>query len=334
MSRVDAVGLAIQPTGMGTKATTMEYWVPVESSNVNDNQQQLTIQETIGNRFATGLDYGTRFFEVPMSGAPRASSFPAILRGFLGNASTTGASPYVHVFDPTAAGKVPEPHSIFVVRNDPKAAGQDEIVDLFWDARGNEIAINIAANDYVKMDANWIALDLDDTQTAPVATYDTSKRFKFSQVLAEYTVDGGANYVPVTAASAGITYQNNLDTDEAVLGSRKLYALPYGNADAEVRFSARSDMSGFYRRALEADPTDVGFRLTATGASPNVMVITVAACQEISAPAPVSGADVLKAVDVTARAHLGDYGSGALDGKFVTISVTNSVASYATGPTS
>jgi hypothetical protein len=313
----------------------MEYWVPVETSSVNDNNQELTIQETIGNRFATGLDYGTRFFEVPMSGAPRASSFPRVLSGFLGNPDTTGGGPYVHTFDPTLAGKVPEPHSIFAVRNDPVAAGQPAIVDLFWDARGNELQVNIAANDYVKMDANWIALDLDDTQAAPVASYDTSKRFKFSQVVVEYSVAGGTpTWLPITAASAGFTYQNNLDTDEAVLGSRKLYALPYGNADAEVRFSARSNMNTFYRYALDADPSDIAFRMTATGTSPDVLTFTIAACQEISAPAPISGADVLKAVDVTARVHLADYGSGALDGKFFTAAVTNSVASYTAGPTS
>src|ERR1043166_5172378 len=175
MSRVDSVGLAVQTAGMGTKVTSMEYWVPVETANVTANRQTLTIEETIGTRFATALDYGTRFFDVPMAGAPRASSFPRILSGFMGNPVTTGSSPYTHTFDPTLSGKVPDPHSIYVVRNDPKSAGQPAIVDLFWDARGNEIAIDIASNDYVKMNAAWIALDLDDTQSAPVASYDSSK---------------------------------------------------------------------------------------------------------------------------------------------------------------
>src|ERR1043166_5990509 len=255
MSRVDSVGLAVQTAGMGTKVTSMEYWVPVETANVTANRQTLTIEETIGTRFATALDYGTRFFEVPMAGAPRASSFPRILSGFLGNADST--TPGTPVFDPTAANQIPEPHSIFAIRNDPKAVGQPAIIDLFWDARGNELQINIAANDYVKMEANWIALDLDDTQTDPVPTYDSSKRFKFSQVVVEYTLDGSfTDQNPIVAGSAGVTYQNNLDPDEAVLGSRKLYALPTGNADAEVRFSTRTEMKDFYRRALDADPTD------------------------------------------------------------------------------
>jgi tail tube protein len=327
MSRVDSVGLAVQPAGMGTKVTTMEYWVPVESSAVNDNAQTLTIQETIGSRFATGLDYGTRFFDVPMAGAPRASSFPRILSGFLGNPSSVAD---VHTFDPTAANSIPEPHSIFAIRNDPKAAGQPAIVDLFWDARGNELQINIAANDYVKMSAAWIALDIDEAQAAPVATYDTSKRFKFSQVVVGYSTGGLAGLASptaITASSAGVTYQNNLDTDEAVLGSRKLFALPTGNADAEVRFSTRSDMAGFYRRAMLADPTDIAFKMTATGASPDVLEITVAACQEISAPAPVDGSSVLKQIDVTATVHLDDT-----SGKFFSIAVTNDVTSYAAGP--
>lgn len=319
MSRIDIVGLAQQTAGMGTKVTTMEYFVPVETSNVNANRETLEIQETIGTRFPTGLDYGTRFFEVPMAGAPRASSFPRVLSGFMGNPDTSGS---VHTFEPTGAGKTPLPHSIFVVREDPVTFGQTAITDLFWDARGNEIAVNIAANDYVKMDAGWIAIDLDDTQAAPTPTYDTSKRFKFSDVTTEWSIDEEASWQPIVCASAGFTYRNNLDTDEAVLGSRKLYSLPYGNADCEFRFSARSTMEDFYRYALDADPTDLAFKLTCTNADGDIMVVTVHACQEVEAPAPVSGADVLKAIDVTARAHVND------DGDFVTVAITNDVVSY------
>src|SRR5213082_1653928 len=156
MSRVDFVGLARQPAGQGTKVTTMEYFVPVESSSVNQNREELTIEETVGNRFPTGLDYGTRYFEVPMSGAPRMASIPRVISGFLGQPTTVAGAggdvgAYTHTFDPTVAGKVPEFHSIFAVRKDPNPA----IVDLFWDARGNELALNVAPNDFLKMEANW-----------------------------------------------------------------------------------------------------------------------------------------------------------------------------------
>jgi hypothetical protein len=134
---------------------------------------------------------------------------------------------FSHLHDPTAAGKIPEWHSIFVVRNDPNPA----IVDLFWDARGNEVTFSVAPNDYLKMEANYIALDLDDTQSNPAVTADTSRR-KFSECTGEISLDGGATWTAMALANWSITYGNALDTDEAVLGSRKLYALPAGNASA------------------------------------------------------------------------------------------------------
>jgi hypothetical protein len=330
MSRVDVVGLGRQPAGAGTKVTAMDYYVPVETSAPDDNQQELTIEETVGDRFPTGLDYGTRFFTIPLQGAPRPASVPRILSAFMGQPDTvagagadTGA--FTHTFDPTLAGKVPEWHSAYVVRNDPNPP----IVDLFWDARGNEVTFSCAPNDYLKMDATLIALDLDDTQSAPVPTTDVTQRWKFTQVVAEVSLDGGTTWTAIPCANASVTYQNNLDTDEAILGSRKLYALPFGNADCEVRFSPRQALATHYRRAMLADPISVAVRLTATGAlivPGGAMLSTfqwiVSACEYISAPAPVDGSSVLKMIEVTARAKKAD------NGKFAKAIIKNAVATY------
>jgi hypothetical protein len=191
---------------------------------------------------------------------------PRILRLPRPADTVAGAGADAGAFDahvrPDARGKIPEWHSIYVVRNDPNPA----IVDLFWDARGNELTLSCAPNDYLKMDANWIALDLDDTQSAPVPTTDVTQRRKFTQVVAEVSLDGGTTWTAIPCAAASVTYQNNLDTDEAILGSRKLYALPFGNADCEVRFSPRQALATHYRRAMLADPVSVAVRMTATGA--------------------------------------------------------------------
>lgn len=322
MSRIDFVGLGRQIAGAGTKVTAMDYYVPVETSDGDQDRAELTIEETLGTRFPSGLEYGTRFFTIPMAGAPRAAALPRILSGFVGQPTTAaggGAGTFVHTQDPTVAGKIPEWHSIYVVRNDPSPP----IVDLFWDARGNELALDVAPNDFLKMDASWIGLDLDDAQSAPVATTDTSHRWKFSECIVELSTDNGTTWGPFASAAWGITYRNNLDTDNAVLGSRKLYGLPVGNADCEVRFSPRVALNTHYRRALLADPATIALRMTATpAAGTGTLVVTVHALETISAPAPVSGADVLKMVEVTARAKLSDAG------KFVTFATTNSVATY------
>lgn len=328
MSRVDAVGLAFQ-AAFGTAETTMEYFIPVETADVNENPTDLTIEETIGNRFATALDRGTRFFDVPMAGALRSASGTRLFSGFVCEPVTTGAGPYTHVMDPTVAGHAPQFHSAFAVRNDPIAVGQDPIVDLFYDMLGNQLDVTINANDYVKFNAAWIALNLDDGQAAPVVSADASAKLKFDQVVVSTSVDDGTTWVDLLAAAAGVTYQNNLDTDEAVLGSRSLYALPYGNADAQVTFTARSDMLSWYRAALIADPADLSVRLVATGATPDVFTALLASVQEITAPAPISGANVLKGVDVTARAHLDSLGAGPNAGKFFTATFVNAVATYA-----
>jgi hypothetical protein len=180
VSRVDIVGLGRQVTGRGTKVTAMDYYVPVESAGVDQDATELTIEETVGNRFPVGLEYGTRFFNVPMVGAPRLASLPRVLSGFVGQPTTTGTTPtYTHTQDPVLAGKIAEWHSIFVVRKDPVPP----IVDLFWDARGNSIALDVAPNDFLRMEANWIALQLDDQQSSPIATTDLTHRTKFAECV-------------------------------------------------------------------------------------------------------------------------------------------------------
>ena len=72
MSRIDFVGLARQAGGKGDMEATMEYFVPVETANVTISRETLEIEETTGTRFPIGIDYGTRYFEVPLAGAPRA----------------------------------------------------------------------------------------------------------------------------------------------------------------------------------------------------------------------------------------------------------------------
>lgn len=327
MSRVDAVGLARQTAGLGTKVTTMEYYVPVESTEVNENQDTLSIDETVGNRFPLGIDYGTHFFELPLAMAPRLASMPRVLSAFLGqptSVTTTGTT--VHTQDPTAATKVPEPHSLFVVRKDPSPV----ITDLFWDARGNELEINIAPNDFMRANASFIALDLDQAQSAPTVTTDTTNRRKFYEAVVSISTDspgGGSTFTAESVGGWGVTYSNSLDTDEGILGSQKLYSLPYGNASCEVRFSPRSNLSTHYRRALTTSPTAIGVKMVATGpiisgAVAENFTVTANAVEVTEAPAPVSGADVLKMIEVTAQARLDSTS------KFVTFSTTNAVATY------
>jgi hypothetical protein len=330
MSRIDIVGLARQGSGMGTKETTMEYFPPEITADVAQQREALTIEETLGSRAPSGLDYGTRFFELPLNGALRPAAGPRMKSGFLGQPTSVAgaagdAGSNVHTFDPLAAGKVPEPHSLFCVRKDPNPP----IVDLFWDAIGNSFEETYAPNAYVLGTYNWIALDLDDSQSAPSPSRDTSHRWKFSEVTVYINLDGGGE-AAVKCAAATVTYNNNLDTDEAVLGSRKLYALPAGNIDCEFRFSPRETLNDYYRESLKADPTTSAARILAKGpaigaTSKFFQLETIIPAFEITeAPAAISGADVLKMIEVTGRAKLDDT-----SGQVIVQKYTNDVASYA-----
>jgi hypothetical protein len=304
VSRLDIFGIGRQTAGMGTKVTTMTAYPPVEDVSVDTKRDELTIEETIGNRGPTGLDYGTRHFEIDVKCAPRFASLPKLLEAFAGQA-TAG------VHDIMAASKIPEWVSMFVVRKDPATP----IVDLFWDARGEEFSLTCAPNDYLKGDFKFIALDLDDTQAAPTPTPDLGKRWKFSQVIV-YVNLNAAGEVAVKCRDATVTFGNNLDTDEAVLGDRKLYNLPYGNLKGEVKFSPRETLNAYYREALKADPTTTTVRLSATNGT-NTIEANVKACEFIDAPAKVDGGEVLKMIEISARAK---YDS--VSGQFMTFTLS------------
>ena len=322
MSRIDFVGLARQAAGRGDAESLMEYYVPVETTNVTANRETLEIEETTGTRFPIGIDYGTRYYELPLVGAPRVASLPRVLSAFLGQPASSGSAPYTHTFDPTLAGKIAEWHSLIVARMDPNPP----IVDHFTDARGNELSLNIAPNDYLRFEATFYALHCDEI-AAPVPTTDMTQRKKFAEAHVSISEDGGTTWLAEQISAAwGITYNNNLDTDEAILGSYELYALPEGNADLEVRFSPRENMETFYRRNLLQDPDDLAIKMVATGAGGEEISVIAHSVEITDAPAPVSGADVLKMIEVTGRAKIGTTGAAA--GKFVTIAVKNSVATY------
>jgi hypothetical protein len=435
VSRLDSLGIAKQ-TGLGAKATVMEYYVPIGSSNADLQRDTITYEETLGNPFPTGLDYGVRWWQVPHEGAARRSSLPRLLSAYLGlpTSSVLGSGVSQHVFDPTVttggvnevqtlaitgaptggtftitfrgqitaaipfnataaqvqaalealstigvggvavsggplpgssvvltfqnqlgnqdvplitttntftggaspnttvtpttAGVfpkgVPVPHSILLNRADPAP----NITDLVFDALGNEFTLACETNGFVMLNGTLIALDNDDTQPAPSPTSDFSPRWTFDQVTLVMSV-GGAASVPCVLRNFSFNYNNNLDTDQAVLGQRKLYTVAPENRDAQISFSTRdANLLSHYRRALKDDPDSV--KLTFTIRGPLIgggffqdIVLTTYVAEYTEAPAPLSAGDRLKAIDVVARCRYDDVA-----GKFVTLAVNNTVAGY------
>jgi hypothetical protein len=328
MSRIDKFGLAKQ-SAMGTKQTTMEYWPPIETVDKDHQVDVIEVEENTGTRHPSAVDYGVEFWKLKLKApALRVSSLPRLLSMYFGAPTTTtpdvtGApTARKHAFGGTAA---PVPHSLFVVNKD----FSPNIIDLFWDALGDDLSLMVDTKSFLSGEFDVIAKELDDTQSDPSLTLDTSPRMSFDQIKAYVSVDGGGE-VEVKVSSFDFKYGNSIDTDEAILGSRRLWTIKEGNTKAEVGFKVRDNsvFATWYRRALLTDPSQVKVRLMATGAVIGGAItyaveVIVYATEVLEAPANVAAGDRLKEVAVKARAH---YDSAA--SKFCEVNVTNTVTSY------
>jgi hypothetical protein len=327
VSRLDKVALAKQ-SAMGTKTTVMEYVVPVESSDPKLNRTEMTREETDGTKFPTDLEYGARFWEVPLSGAARLNSLPRLLSGFMGAPTTILAPGGVstskkHQFDPW--GKTLVPHSMEVDRLDPKP---NPIADRFWDCIGNDLTLSIAPNDWIAFDASYVAKERDAAITPTAVAVDLSRRFAFHAFTAFISVNGAAEVaLPLEAFS--VTYSNNVSSDQVQLGSRSLFKVQEGNVGATIAFTPKSTLDAHYARAtLDGDPDNCKIRLIATGAvidgtAVQTLELIAYRAQYTDAPAPVAAGSTLDGLAVAARCA-GDFTLS----KFLDVNVINAVAAY------
>lgn len=265
MSRLDGVGIGKQ-TALGTKNTTPDYWLAVESAEPSPNTEYFMKEETIGHRFPTDEELGTSFFEVSLAGAARALSFPRVLGGFFGLPTTTtpggGTNSRKHAFSPTPS-TVLSPTSLFVHRADPSP----KISDLYWDALGNTLSMSVAPNDFLLYEAAYAAKEIDDTVSiAPTITTDLTRRWTFDECKVFLSVDGGGE-TEVKVAEWGVEYSNNLATDLFVLGSKRLYRIDQGNINCTCSFTPVEALSTHYRRTLADPRNNVKVRLLAEGST-------------------------------------------------------------------
>lgn len=190
-----------------------------------------------------------------------------MLSAFLGapTTSTPEGTARLHTFNPAAAGKEPVLHSLLVNRTDP---ANGAITDLIYDCMGNQLTLNVEANDYVRFEAGFIGLNNDDARPEPTVTADSSSRFTFDIAKVYMSVNGGAEE-EIKVQNWSMTYSNNVDSDFVVLGSRNPYNIKEGNATAEFTFTpidtTADTLVSHYRRALLNDPDSVKLRMVAEG---------------------------------------------------------------------
>lgn len=323
MSQKDKFGVAIQSSGVGTKVTTAEWWIPVSSAELKPNRESLKIDETIGIRVPLAQDTGTKTYGGTVKGAVRPGSFPALLAAAWGAPCTTASActgAYTHVFDPCVSGKLPLPLSAYLVYGDPTTP----IVDLFYDVFLNSIEVSCSTDDYMMFDADCVALHLDTAQANPTVTSDTTTKMTFKDLAATMTVAGCTT--TVSLSDFRLRWNNNIDADPVAFGSTEASSVTPGSVSIEGSFTitGSNNISTHYRRALLDDPTSVQLVLTATGG-----VIGSTACSYVisydikqlnytDAPVSVNAAEPLRAVEVTFGAFLNESLSQA-----VVVTVTN-----------
>lgn len=327
MSRLDKFALAKQ-SALGTKTTVMEYVLPVESAQPALQRTEMSRDETDATKFPTDLEYGARFWEVPVVGAARLNSLPRLLSAFMGAPTTILAPGGVstskkHQFDPW--GKTLVPHSMEVDRMDPKP---NPIADRFWDCLGNELTVHVTPNDWINYEAHFIAKERDPAITPTAVAVDLSRRFAFHAFSAFISVNGAAE-VALPIESFSFTLSNNVSTDQVQLGSRSLFKVQEGNVTGSVSFTPKSTLDAHYARAtLDNDPDNVKVRLIATGqvidgTAVQTVELIAYRCQYTDAPAPVAAGSTLDGLTVAATC-VGDFTLS----KFLDVNVINPVASY------
>lgn len=331
MSKIDSIGIAKQ-SAFGTKQTTMEYYYDVEGASIDGNPDTIDNITTVGYKFSNPLDMGKQLYKVELDVIPRAASFPRLLSSFYGapTTSTVDTSAKQHIFEPVTASSLVY-SSILMTRKDQPSA----IVDLPYDCAGSTLTVSGKTNDFVKVKAQMVAANNDNTRTAPSVTLDATERYKWSQAKLYANINGGGeNQIKVNAFE--FTYNTALEDDHLIMGQSSVASLPVGSEQtAQIKFTLTeedaSTLLSWYRYPLKTTSRDsIVFRLSITG---NTLVgastqytgfdIKLWNCEIIDAPAKIDPKNRLRQIDIVARANYDTVNS-----KFVTTTCWNAVASY------
>lgn len=326
MSRADQLGMAPQ-VDLDTTASAVAFSPPVTAEDIEIDREDLEIDETLGTRAPAAQEYGGRIFNGNVEGAIRPKSSGIVFTSFWGDpvsdqpASVTDPTVYQHVWDPIVND--PRPITIWTVNNDPKP---DPIIDKYVGALGSELTLTCEANDYYLFEAEYLAKSIVGlTPPAPSMTRDTTGKWPFHQVTAQLAV-GSGSYSTIKLREFEMSYDNNLEDDQFVLGSQDVDSIPIGNIECEVSFTPTQDIEAHYRRSLADSPTDVRLKLTALGpiisnAYRYKLELEFHRLQTVEAPVEIDGEDPLRDVEVTANAVLNESTD-----KLITATLVNTYA--------
>jgi hypothetical protein len=297
---------------------------PVATEGLGLSRDTMEYDETVGNRAPTAQEYGGRVYEGDIEGAARPNSFGLFLSMVMGPPVTvetlapSGGDPgvYTHTWNPIRVGNPgPLPASIWTVNRTDEGV---DIVDKYVGVKGDSLSLEIANDGYLVFTMGAVGYLLDQTATEPTGVaQDLSKKFPFHVVTAQMAV-GGGSLATVPLLDFGLDYNNNIVTDQFVLGSKEVENLPEGNIEPEATFTPAADIEDHYRRSLLDSPEDVRLKLNAqgaiiTGIHRYAISVDLKRLQYTEAPVEIDAGETLSGVEVTAAPVLTDDGTGFLE---------------------
>lgn len=325
MSRRDEFGFGLQHD-LETANNTVVFSPPVLSGGLSPDREEMNIDETMGSRAPSAQDYGGYVFDGDVEAAARPNHLGGIFSMFwgepVGSDPVTGTpSVYEHEWDPLIADPVFA--TVVTKANDPNPA----IVNKFIGALGNELTINVAANEYLTYTANMVArqIILDPTPT-PSMTREALPKWTFTDVNVLLGVAGATPEV-IKCKEWELGFNNNLVTDEFILGTPLVDSIPLGDIDMTAMFRPTRDISDHNRRWLKTNPELIQLQLQVSGRLIGAtterykLTIDIGALETVEADVPLDGSETLRDVEVNCRCILNED-----TGKLLTAKIRNAYA--------
>lgn len=328
MSKRDSFGISAQ-ADWETAATTVAYSPPVNEVETDFDREEMEDEETLGGRAPVAVEYGGKIFKPQTSGSIRPASIGLVLASFLGPPvstqpeATNAPNVWEHVFDPMAAGVLPLAISAWLRYGDITHSDGSAVIDKFEQGIGNSLELAVEANNYYKFQAEYFFRRLITDAADPSMTRDAGRKFPFTKVGVEFAPIAGA-YEVTPARNFQLSYSNELEDDQFVLGSDLVDSIPLGpTIEPELQFTPTRDIAAHNRRALASEPESMKMRVTATG--PEIAVgfnygftVELHRLQTMTAPIKLDGSETLRDVEVTAKPVLDEDTN-----KFITVTLTN-----------
>ena len=299
--------------GLG-KETTWGTGVPPTlfisgSKDVNIEIARMRIEGPHATPAQLKSDAGRKSVRGGMSGIPGyTDAIGHLLRALLGDPSTSGTGPYTHVFDaangPADRKYARPPYSLQWTA--------DGVTRRYVGGQLGQIVFDQRADDYLKLNLDWIFKDHQDGVTEATPTYPTDAVYGFRDLV----VKRAGSALGIRVEELSVTINNNLEP-VAATGSDTIAAVDLGIITAEAQLTLEFNDPNVYNDFINDQAQTYEFVWT-KGAKSLTIKFYRAVVASHSQPIPASGR--LTAV-ATLAAELDPAG-------FVDVTLVNDTASY------